>query len=165
MLRKVIAVVVSYIVTSIAIGLLFLAAMLILGIDGTLRPNEYWTTTTFNIVVLAGGTLIAVLGGMLCSVIARSWKPALVVAGIMIAYGLFGAVQNMNKPDPPARTPKAEGQTTMEYLEQIGKDLASGGKEPIWFSFAAPLLGAGAFVVGSRLVKRGRSDSGSPAGA
>ncbi len=166
MARAMIAVILSYLLQAVLIMALFLGVVLALGVDGTLRPGEYWTTGTFNAIVLTGGTIIAALCGRLCAAIARSWKPALVVAGLMLVFGLFGAIGNMNKPDPPAREAvTGEGsqiETTMKVLEQTRIH----GKEPLWFSIAAPLLGAAAFVAGARIVKpRAGRPSPGPAAA
>lgn len=154
MVRAALAVIVSYVLQSLLVMAVLLGTVLMLGLEGTLRPGEYWTTNTFNAIVLIGGTVVAGLCGMLCAVIARSWKPALVVAGIMLAMGLIGAIGNMNKPDPPAREEiSSEGsqfEHTLKVLEQTGTH----GKEPVWFSFAAPLIGASAFVGGAMLARR-----------
>ena len=153
MARAIIAVIVSYLVQAVLIMALFLGVVLALGIDGTLRPGEYWTTGAFNAIVLTGGTIIALLCGMLCAAIARSWKPALVVAGFMLAFGLIGAIGNMNKTDPPAREAMTGEGTQFEQTMNVLEQTSIHGKEPIWFSFAAPLLGAAAFVAGARIVK------------
>jgi hypothetical protein len=152
MLRSVIAVIVSYIVLNILIAGLFVAAMFALGIEGTLRPGEYWTSSAFNAAVLLGGAAAAALAGALCAVIARSWRPAVVVAAVMLAFGLFGAFRNSQKPDPPARGPAADGESSMDYTMRVLKDMRTVGKEPTWFSFGVPFIGAAAFLVGARVV-------------
>jgi hypothetical protein len=159
MLRAIVAIIVSYIAVGIGIAVLFLGAMLILGLDGTFKPGEYWTTDAFNIVVLAGGTIVSLLGGMLCALLAGRWKPALVVAVIMLGLGLVSAIGNMNKPDPPAREAPAEASSDIERTIKLLEQTAQHGKEPVWFSFTTPIAGAAAFVAGAWVLKGRRTHS------
>jgi len=153
MLRSIVAIIVSFVAVNALIIALFMATVFLLGIDGTLRPGEYWTTTMFNVTVIIGGAVISALGGALCAVIARSWRPALIVAGVMLALGLVSAVQNMNKPDPPARTPAVESETSAERMTRVIEELTEHGKEPDWFAFSVPFVGALAFIGGTRLAR------------
>ncbi len=152
MLRSILAVIASYIVLNLLIAGLFIGAIFALGIEGTLRPGEYWTSPAFNAIVLIGGAVCSALAGALCAAIAKSWRPALVVAAVILAFGLFGAVRNSQKPDPPARTPATDAETSMDYTMRVLKEMQTVGKEPVWFSFAVPFLGAAAFLVGARLL-------------
>ncbi len=158
MVRAIIAVVVSYIIMNILVMAMFLGATFALGIEGTLRSGEYWTSRTFNTIVLVGSVGIAFVSGSLCGLIARSWRPGVVVAGIMLVVGLGGAVMNNNKPDPPVRAPAGEGETSTEYAMKVLKELADVGKEPAWFAFSVPVLSAGVFLLGASVAtRRGRS--------
>lgn len=150
--RAIIAIIVSFLAVNLLIMAMFFVVMMALGLEGTLRPGEYWTTTTFNVIVLIGGTIIAAAGGALCAVIAKSWRPALVVAGLMLAFGLVGAFQNSKKPDPPARPAAMEGESEREYTMHMLEEMPKHGKEPVWFSFTTPIVGALAFLGGARLV-------------
>lgn len=157
MLRTVLAVVVSFLALNLGVMVLFLVSVLTLGIEGTLRPGSYWTSTVFNMVVVIGGAVIALLSGALCGVIGRSVRPALVVAGAMLAFGMFGAVRNLNKADPPARPAPNAGESDSDYRMRVLKDMQTVGKEPTWFAFSVPVIGAGAVVLGAWLVARGTS--------
>lgn len=156
MLRAILAVIVPYIVVGLLIMLVFLGAMLALGLEGTLRPGEYWTTGTFNAVVIVGGAAASAIGGMLSALIARSMRPAWIVAAIMLTVGLVGAVGNMNKPDPPARPAPTPGESRADALMRVMKEMPKVGKEPLWFSFTVPVVGAAAFVLGAGLVANRR---------
>ncbi len=152
MIRSIIAIAVSFITVNLLIMALFFVTVLALGIRGTLRPGEYWTSDTFNIIVLIGGAVMSALSGALCAFIARSWRPALVVVGVILALGLLGAVQNLQKADPPARGAAVEGESESQYATRIFEEMMEVGKEPIWFSFATPFVGALAFLGGARVV-------------
>ena len=74
------------------------------GFEQILQPNSYWTTNTFNIIVLIGGFVAAIIGGLVCALIARHSAAGFALAAIVLAYGIGSAMMNMKKPDPPART-------------------------------------------------------------
>jgi hypothetical protein len=152
MLRAILAGVVSYLVLMALIVGMFLVATLALGIEGTLRPGEYWTSSTFNAIVFAGGTVFSVAAGALCGWIARSPRPALVVAVLMAGFGLVRAVQNSGKADPPPRPGPNAGETASAYATRVLTDMQTVGKEPAWFAFTVPIVGAAAFAAGSMLV-------------
>lgn len=141
MLRIIAGIIVGWIVMAILVMAVFFIAWLALGNDGTFQQNSYWTTSTFNIAVLAGGTIAAIVGGLACALIARNAKAALALAAIVTAIGIVTAVMEMKKPDPPART----GEVTMQ-------DIATHGKEPTWFAFSKVILSAAGIVIGARLV-------------
>jgi hypothetical protein len=142
MLRIIAGIIVGWIVMAIVVMVAFAIPMAVLGLEGTLQPNSYWTTDTFNIIVLIGGFVAAIIGGMVCKLIARESKATLVLAAIVIVMGIGSAVMNMNKPDPPART----GAATLQ-------DIGTHGKEPNWFAIAKTVLAAAGLVIGSSLVK------------
>jgi peptidoglycan/LPS O-acetylase OafA/YrhL len=147
MLRIIAGVIIGWIVMTVGVmAVLFITAAALGGLEKALQPDSYWTTNTFNVIVLIGGSVAAIVGGIVCRLIARNSKAVFALAVIVLAFGIGSAVKNMNKPDPPART----GPVTWQ-------DMAAHGKEPNWFSFTAPLLAAIGLVIGSSLVSRRQS--------
>lgn len=67
---------------------------------------------------------------------------------LVLGYGVFNALANVNKPDPPARigTPKVE-------------DIAAHGKEPNWFAFSTPMISVIGILIGSTLRSQRRHDA------
>jgi hypothetical protein len=143
MLRIIAGIIVGWIVMAIIVIAVFFITIKALKWEGSLQPDSYWTTNTFNIIVLIGGTIAAIAGGLVCKLIARNSKAVFALAVIVLAYGIFSAVMNMNKPDPPART----GTPTLD-------DMMTHGKEPNWFAFSTPLLAAIGVIIGSQLVSK-----------
>jgi hypothetical protein len=143
MLRGIAGVIVGFIVMVIGVVATFGITIGVMGLEGVSQPGTFWTTNTFNIIVLIGGFIAALLGGWACGLIARNSKAAIVLAIIVVVMGIFTAVQNMNKPDPPART----GAITRE-------DMMKHGKEPNWFAFGKVIAGALGVMVGSGLVSK-----------
>ena len=149
MLRIIAGIIVGWIVMAVLVIATFGITMMVLGLDKILKPDSYWTTDTFNIIVLVGGFIAAIVGGMVCKAIARNSKATLTLAAIVLIMGAGSAVMNMNKPDPPPRA-AGSGQPTMQ-------DMMTHGKEPNWFAIMKTLLGAAGLVIGSSLVKGRRA--------
>lgn len=143
MLRIIAGIIVGFIVMAVLVMACFAITMAALGMERILKPNSYWTTDTFNIIVLGGGLLAAVVGGMVCKAIARDSKAVFALAAIVLAMGIGSAAVNMNRPDPPTRT----GPATIQ-------DIQTHGKEPTWFAIMKTLLGAAGLVIGSSLASR-----------
>jgi len=143
MLRIIAGIIVGWIVMAVLVIATFGSTMFALGWEGTLQPDSYWTTGTFNIIVLIGGFLAAIVGGAVCALIAKSPKATVALVAIVLVFGSISAVMNMSKPDPPART----GEATFE-------DITTHGKEPMWFAFSKVGLGAVGLLIGGGLVSR-----------
>lgn len=149
MLRIIAGIIVGYVVMAALVVATFFITILAMGWDGVLQPNSYWTTDTFNVIVLSGGFVGSIGGGAVCAVIARNAKAAFALVAIVLAFGIGGAIMNMNRPDPPART-GPPGETTLQ-------DLNAHGKEPVWFGFGKVVIGAAGLLIGSSLVSRKNS--------
>jgi hypothetical protein len=142
MLRIIAGIIVGFIVMAVLVMATFGITMAVLGMESILKPGTYWTTDTFNIIVLVGGLIAAIVGGMVCKIIARTSRATIALVVIVLALGAVSAVTNMNRPDPPART----GTPTIT-------DIQAHGKEPTWFAIAKTVLAVAGIVVGSSLVK------------
>jgi peptidoglycan/LPS O-acetylase OafA/YrhL len=143
MLRIIAGIIVGFIVMAVVVMVAFAIPMAVMGLEKILQPDSYWTTDTFNIVVLVGGFIAAIIGGMVCKLIARQSKATLVLAAIVIVMGIGSAVANAKKPDPPVRTEPAT-------MEGIGLH----GKEPNWFAISKTVAAVVGLIIGSSLVKR-----------
>ena len=145
MFRIIAGIIVGFIVMFVLVMATFGITMMVLGLEGTLQPGSYWTTNTFNIIVLIGGTTGAIIGGLVCGLIARRVAAGFALAVIVLVMGVGSAVANMSKPDPPARA----GAATLQ-------DISQHGKEPTWFAYSKAALGAlGVFIGASMVKKRG----------
>lgn len=149
MLKIIAGIIVGWLVMAVLVIATFVITMMVMGLDKILKPDSYWTTDTFNIIVLVGGLVAAIVGGMVCKAIARTSTATLVLVAIVLIMGAGSAVMNMNKPDPPAR-PSGSGPPTMQQMMEHGK-------EPNWFAIMKTVLGAAGLVIGSSLVKGRRA--------
>jgi magnesium-transporting ATPase (P-type) len=143
MLRIIAGIIVGFIVMAVVVMVAFAIPMAVFGLEGTFQPNSYWTTNTFNMIVLIGGFVAAIIGGLVCGLIARNAKAAFALAAIVLVMGVVSVVTNMNKPDPPARTEPVTFQSISQY-----------GKEPHWFAISKTVTAVIGLLIGSALVKR-----------
>jgi peptidoglycan/LPS O-acetylase OafA/YrhL len=148
MLRIIAGIIVGFLVMAVLVMATFGITMAVLGMENILKPGAYWTTDTFNIIALIGGLLAAIIGGMVCKVIARDSRATIALAAIVLALGAISAVANMNRPDPPART----GTPTIT-------DLQTHGKEPTWFAISKTVLAIAGLLIGSSLITGRRISS------
>lgn len=142
MLRIIAGIIVGFIVMVVGVMATFIITMAVMGLDQIVQEDSYWTTNTFNTIVLIGGTISAIIGGLVCGLIARHALAGFALAAVILAMGVGSFVANSNKPDPPTRTEPV----TME-------DLSQHGKEPTWFAISKTILGAVGVIVGASLVK------------
>jgi len=148
MLRIIAGIIVGWIVMGVLVMATFAITIFVLGWEHTLQPDSYWTTDTFNMIVLAGGFVAAIVGGVVCKAIAGTSNATFALVAIILAFGIGSAIMNMNKPDPPPRT----GDPTMQ-------DIMTHGKEPTWFAFTKVVIAAAGLLIGSSLVSRKNAPS------
>jgi hypothetical protein len=150
MLRIIAGIIVGWIVMAVLVMATFGITILAMGgLENVLQPGSWWTTDTFNIIVLIGGFIAAIVGGLVCGLIARKAGAGYTLATIMVVFGVGYAVMNFNEPDPPARSEPATMQAMMEH-----------GKEPNWFAISKTVAAVIGLIIGSSLVKK--RSAGSP---
>lgn len=142
MVRKIIGVVVGYVVFSICLFALFSGLYRLLGTSGSFEPGNYNITTTW---VLAGAVVFFVGGsvaGFVYSLIDRTGTPVAMV-GVLLLLGLMIAISQVVS-DP--------GVTVREAAEVTLLDAMNKARQPVWVLFLNPVFAAiGAFVGGRRL--------------
>jgi hypothetical protein len=137
--RAIASVIVGYIVFAATDFVLFTAAYLALGADRAFNPGVYDVSMLWLVLAVAINLVGAMVGGFVCSLIARSGKPPLVFAAIVLALGMVLAAATMS-------TPKASGTRTgnVPNFEAMQKAVM-----PSWFQFAAPVVGAVGVLIGT----------------
>jgi hypothetical protein len=144
MLRIIAGIIVGFIVAFAGVMATFGITIVAMGgLEGVLQPNSWWTTDTFNIIILLGGFIGAIAAGWVCNLIARNFKAAFALAAIMLAVRVGNLVTNMNRPDPPARTVAPTFDRMFEH-----------GKEPMWFAVGVTVTGALGVLIGASLVRK-----------
>ncbi|HSG98479.1 MAG TPA: hypothetical protein VLB27_00420 [candidate division Zixibacteria bacterium] len=142
--KKILAVVVGYVVMAGFVFLSFTIAYLAMGTEGAFEPGVYDVSMLWILTSIVLGLIAAVLGGLVCVLVARSQQAAQILAGIVLALGLLLAVVEM--------TSGAE-KPTVRDSEVSSMDAMQSAKQPPWVAFLNPLLGAAGVMIGARLKK------------
>ncbi len=117
-------------------------AYLAIGAERTFEPGTYDATTLWLVIMVVVGIAGALLGGLVCRLIARRMKPVHVLAVLYFALGMYGAVSSMNRPDPGLRAGDVSLQDSVNKTE-----------EPTWFLFINPVLGYIGVLIGGGFKK------------
>ena len=141
MLRSIAAVIISYVVMAILIMVTFAGLWFGLGPDGLLQPGSYKGNMIINIAAPGITILAGLLGGWLCTRIARNRAATVALAGIVLVLGLTMAAFTLQKPYPA--DPRPAGMTVQEIMKV--------GREPTWVAISNPIIGAIAVIVGGLL--------------
>lgn len=143
MFKAILAVIVGYIAMAVVIIVCFTGLQLALGTEKVFEPGSYNASMLFNVCALAISFVAAVIGGIVAGAIARRMAPAKVFAAIVLVLGFLMAFGNLNKPDPG---PRAGDITPFEAAQKA--------KQPNWYAFTIPVLGAAGVLVGASLITR-----------
>lgn len=140
MIRSIISVIVGYIALAIVVFVIFTAAYLLMGVDRAFQPGSYEVSMTWAIMSVAVNILAAAIGGVVCVAIARSMKPAMVLAGLILVLGLLVAIPvvTADRDDMPARTADVSNMEAMRNAQQ-----------PVWFALTTPFIGAAGVMLGA----------------
>ena len=149
MVRKILGAVAGYLTMALFVGLTFAAAFAALGMDGAFRPGSWVPSGTWLVISFVLGFAGAILGGLVCVLIAGGRFPAKVLAAIVAVVGLGMAVPVLMSDAPAEERPAVA----------TAAEAASKARQPAWVALLNPFLGAGGILLGSRL--RGeREDQG-----
>jgi drug/metabolite transporter (DMT)-like permease len=147
--RSILSIVVGYIVTIVFVMISFGIAFVVLSKNGMYKEGSYEVSTMWLLVSFALGLIAAILGGVVCALIApaarragtiKAFAAVILVAGILFAIPKFTKDQST---PPPPRT----GQETLQ-------ELASNSREPRIATILNPIIGAIGVLIGGSLVRR-----------
>ena len=145
MLRAILGVIAGYIAMAILVFVSLMIAYLILGADGAFKPMpSFEISTTWIIASFILGFVAAVIGGLVCMLIAgRGSKAGVVLAAIVLVLGVAMALGTPSGPRegaPEARTDEIRSLEAMQWAEQPALTL--------WLN---PLVGALGVLIGAKL--------------
>ena len=147
MARSVLSVIAGYLLMFALQFAVFMTVYSVMGADWSFRPGSYhassrWTLMQFTVIFVT-----ALIGGLVCALIARGGKAPLVLAIVALLIGFtLGALHVATQPADtgelrPANVPNMVAMTKARH--------------PVWVIFAGPLIAALGIVVGGKL-KRSR---------
>jgi len=145
MVRSISGVVVGYVVMFIFIFLTFTGLYFLLGADGSFEADTYDVSTIWIVISFVLSIAAAVIGGYVCTVIAKNEKAPLVLAGIVFILGIIMAI--------PVLSESADEVYEMRKAEVSNMEAMQKAKQPPIVLLINPIIGAIGVFAGSRLKK------------
>lgn len=140
--RAIVGVIVGFLVMQIVMIIAFMGLYLATGPDWAFQPASFVPSMAWYGVMLPLGFVIAIVGGLVCALIARRGSKATLVFAILIL--IIGIVTPLLKGEnpmkPESRTPDMNKMEILQYIEQ-----------PMWATIAGSVLTAGGILLGGRL--------------
>src|SRR5712691_6946400 len=145
MLRKVLGVIVAFILLAILQVASFMTMYGLMGTDWSFKPGSYqastrWTAMQFAIILVA-----SIIAGLICAAIAKGGKAPLALAAVVLVLGL-GATLLRTSLHPDTR------EVRIRNVSQ--KDARDKARHPMWVVFLGPVIGAVGVVIGGKLKRQ-----------
>lgn len=143
MLRNILGVIGGYAVMALSIMVVFTAAYLVLGADGSFRSESWQVSTIWLILSIVVGLGAAWVGGNVCQRIARSMRgPVYLIAVVVI----LGVVTIVTTGEPTMTDPRLVDPGWLEAMNNA--------QQPMWIMYLNPLLGALGVAWGGGLLSK-----------
>ena len=146
MLRAIIAVIVSYLIMFVLDFIAFTCAYLIVGPDVAFKPGIYEASIKWIGFAFVIQFVIAIIGGLLCALIAKGGKAPFALAIVAIVLGIGVAVADMNKGKAKAGLVRTGNTPQLEAVKNA--------YWPVWVPFTFPFTSAVAILIGARMKRR-----------
>jgi xanthosine utilization system XapX-like protein len=140
--RAILSVIVGYVAMFAVIFFAFSGLYLVLGQERSFEPGSYDPSLLWNVLSFALGIGAAVLGGIVCSSIAKTAAPPKVLAGLVLVIGLLSAIPVVMEASAPAEARTGD----VGNLDAMMK-----ARQPVWVAFANPFVGFVGVLIGARL--------------
>jgi hypothetical protein len=143
MARSIVGVIVGYIVLFILEVAAFIAIYSVMGADWSFRTATYQPSTRWTLIQFIVILVTAIIGGLVCQLIAGKGKSPLVLAGVVVVIGLgLGAMSNSIS----SADSRKMGTKDIPAIEAIKK-----ARHPVWVVLANSFLAGVGVIVGGSL--------------
>lgn len=146
MLRSILGVIVGYISLGVVLFLLFTIAWLILGPDGSYKPASWEVSTTWLIMSFAVGLVAAIVGGIVCMLIARNMTAVWVMCAILLLLSAVEVIGTLATTDDAVSEPRPDEVKMMDAMAHA--------EQPTIAYIVNPILGVIGVVIGAKMVRR-----------
>jgi len=144
--RNILAVIVSYIIIGIVVIGLFTGVYMIMGEDWAYKPGVFDVSTGWIAVMLVSAVIAALVGGVVCALISKHSKGAVLsLVAVIVVLGVLGVVMETMKPELTAEQMIRTPPTTV-------MDASTNSRQPLWIAVANPLIGVVGVMVGAMMV-------------
>ena len=145
MIRNILGVVLGYVAMFAFVFISFTVLYLILGADGSFESGTYEVSIVWVIISFILGLAAAVLGGYLCVLISKNNKAVLVLAALVLIFGIAMAI--------PALGESADDVYEMRKNDVSNMEAMQNAKQPAYMLILNPIIGALGVFAGSKLKK------------
>lgn len=142
MVRKIVGVIVGYVVMAVMVFLTFSLAYLTMGAAHAFKPGRFDPSLRWIVVSFVLAFVAALVGGYTCATIAKSKRAAQVLAGIVVVLGALVAIPALTANDTRPNF-RVGNVTNMEAMQKA--------RTPGWVALMNPLIGAVGVMVGAGL--------------
>jgi hypothetical protein len=146
MARSVIAVIVGYIAMFVLVFLAFTCAYLIVGSEVAFKPGSYEGSTIWIAIAFGINFVIAIIGGLICAVIARGGRAPIALAIVVFILGIALAIPAVIKHNNNVGLVRAPNTPQLVAVRMA--------YWPVWVPFTFPFTGAIGVWIGGRLKRR-----------
>ena len=144
--RAILAVIVSYVVMILLTSAVFMGAYLVLGADQAFKPSSFQASNRWIVLMLVVSLVVAVIGGFICSAIAKGGKAPLALAILVLVLTVLLSVPSLMA---QRANPGGVRRGNIPLMEAMQK-----ARKPVWAPFAFALLGAVGVLIGGKLKSR-----------
>ncbi|HRP62497.1 MAG TPA: hypothetical protein PK400_04320 [Phycisphaerales bacterium] len=145
MLRIVLAIIIGYLAIAMTIFIGLTSAYVVLGPEGVFQPGVFDLTTTWVVAAVGINIGAAVVGGIVCAIIARRKSTPLIFAAIVFILGIAFAIPTIASYD--AESPARPNDITM-------REAMMEGRQPTWFAFSNPFIAGIGIILGASLISK-----------
>lgn len=142
-LRGILGVVFAYITIAIVLFALFTVAWLILGPDGSYKPDSWEVSNTWLIMSFVVSLIAAIVAGLVCRLIARSMTAVWVFVALVVVLGAAQAAFTLTSDDETEKQPRPDDVTMMDAM--------SNAEQPMSAHILNPIIGAVGVLIGASL--------------
>ncbi|MBK9096931.1 MAG: hypothetical protein IPM14_02190 [bacterium] len=143
--RKIIGVIVGYVAMATFVFISFTILYMILGPEGSFQPGTYQVSAIWLVLSLVLGLFAAIIGGLVCVLIAKDKSAALWLAGLVLVLGLVLAIPQFGISEEEMNKIREGNVDNMEAMQNA--------KQPPLTLILNPIIGAVGVIAGSRLKK------------
>ncbi len=142
MLRKVLGVIVAFILLAILQVASFMTMYGLMGTDWSFKPASYQPSTRWTAMQFAIILVTSIIAGLICAAIAKGGRAPLALAAVVLVLGLGAALLRTSlRPDTH--------EVRIGSVSQ--KDARDKARHPVWVVFLGPFIGAIGVVIGGKL--------------
>jgi hypothetical protein len=145
-MRSVLGVIVAYILLFILQVAAFMTIYTLVGANWSFKPASYQASTRWTAMQFVVVLVTAMIGGLICAVIAKGGKAPLALAAVVLVLGLGLGILSIALRPADTHEVRTGNVPNMEAMSKA--------RHPSWVVFLGPFIGAAGVMIGGKLKRR-----------